>query len=493
MATVTVTSTPVTLDATGAAELGVTNTGAVTVFVNSQRVRPGQRLVFDARQALAVATQGGAGTSTVDTDIASPAKAASGGAAAQPVTRATSPVSGAYQVVQQTSNATDVGVNTLTRHVLPGDVGAEVLRLRFTNSGCGPNGDVDNANPVTVTASVGLTTTGPWFPVRRNGSRTMTLDGGADLESDPVALHIVAGGTFYTKTFLSVATGQVWTAQTPPGVIGTDYWATQSATETDLTTSTAALTGTAATRVFAPIVVADGVPSNVARLAIIGDSISGGIGDTTSGGGSSRGFVHRVVNGVLPWARIAVSGSKLSNIVDPAVGRRRLVLIRGCNVANVLYGTNDIFTASRTLAQLQADSIILWTILRGMGIVPVANTITPQSTSTDSWATTTNQAVKAQEPVRVALNDWLRAGAPMAAGVAVAVGTAGAVLAGAGGHPLAAYVEVADTVESARNSGLWKADGTTSKYTTDGTHPTTFGHTAMSAAIVPATYAALAA
>jgi hypothetical protein len=207
MATVTVTSTPVTLDATGAAELGVTNTGAVTVFVNSQRVRPGQRLVFDARQALAVATQGGAGTSTVDTDIASPAKAASGGAAAQPVTRATSPVSGAYQVVQQTSNATDVGVNTLTRHVLPGDVGAEVLRLRFTNSGCGPNGDVDNANPVTVTASVGLTTTGPWFPVRRNGSRTMTLDGGADLESDPVALHIVAGGTFYTKTFLSVATG----------------------------------------------------------------------------------------------------------------------------------------------------------------------------------------------------------------------------------------------------------------------------------------------
>jgi hypothetical protein len=82
MATVTVTGTPVTLDTTGAAELGVTNTGSVAVFVNSQRVRPGQRLVFDARQPLAVATQGGAGTSTVDTDVASPAR--SGGSAASP-------------------------------------------------------------------------------------------------------------------------------------------------------------------------------------------------------------------------------------------------------------------------------------------------------------------------------------------------------------------------------------------------------------------------
>jgi hypothetical protein len=81
MATVTVTSTPVTLDTAGAAELGVTNTGGVTVFVNSQRVRPGQRLVFDARQPLAVVTQGGAGTSTVDTDVASPVRVASGGAA----------------------------------------------------------------------------------------------------------------------------------------------------------------------------------------------------------------------------------------------------------------------------------------------------------------------------------------------------------------------------------------------------------------------------
>jgi hypothetical protein len=75
MATVTVTSTPVTLDATGAAELGVTNTGGASVFVNSQRLYPGQRLVFDARQPLAVVTQGGGGTSTVDTDIATPAKA----------------------------------------------------------------------------------------------------------------------------------------------------------------------------------------------------------------------------------------------------------------------------------------------------------------------------------------------------------------------------------------------------------------------------------
>ena len=66
------------------------------------------------------------------------------------------------------------------------------------------------------------------------------------------------------------------------------------------------------------------------------------------------------------------------------------------------------------------------------------------------------------------------AGAPQAVG---AVG--GTVLrAGAVGHPLAGYIEVADTVESARNSGLWKAG-----YSGDGTHPNTVGATAIAAAL----------
>jgi hypothetical protein len=76
VATVNVTETPTTLDATGAAELAVTNTGGAFVYVNTQRLRPGQRKSFDTSTPLQAVTQAGQ-TSTVDTAVAIPAKAAS--------------------------------------------------------------------------------------------------------------------------------------------------------------------------------------------------------------------------------------------------------------------------------------------------------------------------------------------------------------------------------------------------------------------------------
>lgn len=79
MATVNVTSTPTTLDATGAAELAVTNMGSAPVFVNTQRVRTGQRIVVDTSRPVQVSTSIGQ-TSTVDVVVATPARAAGGGA-----------------------------------------------------------------------------------------------------------------------------------------------------------------------------------------------------------------------------------------------------------------------------------------------------------------------------------------------------------------------------------------------------------------------------
>jgi hypothetical protein len=69
VATVNVTETPTTLDVTGAAELAVTNTGSASVYVNTQRLRPGQRGTFDTSRPLQVTTQPGQ-TSTVDTTVA---------------------------------------------------------------------------------------------------------------------------------------------------------------------------------------------------------------------------------------------------------------------------------------------------------------------------------------------------------------------------------------------------------------------------------------
>lgn len=59
------------------------------------------------------------------------------------------------------------------------------------------------------------------------------------------------------------------------------------------------------------------------------------------------------------------------------------------------------------------------------------------------------------------MNGWLRAGAPIdpSSFAPVAIGTSGALLAGAAAHPLYAVFELADQVESARDSGLWKVLG----------------------------------
>jgi hypothetical protein len=83
VATVNVTETPTTLDTTGAAELAVTNTGSASVYVNTQRLRPGQRGTFDTSRPLMVVTQVGQ-TSTVDTNVAAPIRVAVGTGAVAP-------------------------------------------------------------------------------------------------------------------------------------------------------------------------------------------------------------------------------------------------------------------------------------------------------------------------------------------------------------------------------------------------------------------------
>jgi lysophospholipase L1-like esterase len=125
------------------------------------------------------------------------------------------------------------------------------------------------------------------------------------------------------------------------------------------------------------------------------------------------------------------------------------------------------------LAQLQANNLSLWKALSSRQLKAFQTTITPSSTST-------NTVPAANDSVRVAYNTWLRAGSPIdpATKNAVAVGTAGALLAGQAGHPLEGYFEIADLGETARNSGLWKAG-----YSGDGTHPTSTGHAALALGI----------
>jgi hypothetical protein len=92
------------------------------------------------------------------------------------------------------------------------------------------------------------------------------------------------------------------------------------------------------------------------------------------------------------------------------------------------FGHNDLYPGSDSLATLQAEEISSWKFC-GTKVGRVwQTTLTPKTTSTDSFATTANQTISksGQNTVRTDFNDWLRDGAPMSGNSAAAVGTSGA-------------------------------------------------------------------
>jgi hypothetical protein len=401
------------------------------------------------------------------------------------------PIIGEYEGQVAASDGVHTGVNTMTKYDFPTGVGVDLMTVRFANSRSASSGEGDALNPITLKATIGPTATGPWCPLSVGGKRTITLDGGPDVDSDPIPFHVAPGGTLYVKTFLSVTSGQFWYPQTPAGAKGTTYWCSQSNGEADLSSSQSAFTATTGTVPYAPVAIIDErAPSNRPSVAVIGDSIGMGLVDSVS----NMGFFLRALRGQLCYQRIAVSGNTIQAMMTTNKGQRRLNLIRGCNFAFDEFGTNDIVANSRTLAQLQADKIALWTLLAGMGVKVSPTTLIPRATSTDLWVTPGNQtpftSPASAEPVRLGYNAWIRAGSPIdpTTHAAVAIGTSGALVAGQVGHPSIPYTEVADSIESLRDSGVWKAPpaGQTNYYTNDGTHPSGNGNIALAVPITNA-------
>ncbi len=140
-------------------------------------------------------------------------------------------------------------------------------------------------------------------------------------------------------------------------------------------------------------------------------------------------------------------------------------------------GTNDVYSDLVTLATLQTRALATWAQHGQAGGRIWQTTLVPRTSSTDYYATVANQTALSQETVRTGWNSWLYDGAPMASGVPVAVGTAGAsrcgvydytgtlatAASGPSGHPLHGVIDTATTVEvnssgvRTRNGGYWSA------------------------------------
>lgn len=372
-----------------------------------------------------------------------------------------------------------VGTGYTSRILYKTVIACTDIRLVLAAWGSTSAGDIVPPNDLYYKCAIEYNST--FYPVTFNGTRKPTINAYGTMLSDPVALEMAKGDTFAVRTWYDTpAAGSYW-ANTPtmgPPVYGCPVGGTLAgygysaagdvvdATSVATTVNASPWPG-AMTIIGTPL---GGVPKS---LVGVGDSITFGTGESSPFQNGNGGYLTRAVNDTMPHFKVAVSGMRAGSYFTKSVGTRANSYLSLGTHASVMFGTNDIFLDGRTLAQMQSYLTYVWTILANRGLKVNACTIVPQTTSTDSWVTTGNQTTKSGETVRTAVNDWIRAGAPL-------TGPTGAIITmGTTGHPLWGYYESADAVESSRNSGIWKASG--SAYTADGTHPSTLGHTAIAA------------
>lgn len=182
-------------------------------------------------------------------------------------------------------------------------------------------------------------------------------------------------------------------------------------------------------------------------VALLGDSTQLGAVNlvTTNFAGNGygdQGMVARAIGPALAYINLGSYGDRAQTFISSGSTRRK-ALVAYCSHIVCNFGINDVISAARTSAQLIAD---LTTIAGYFPTLPFwQQTLTPCTTSSDSFATTVNQTVTANEAQRVAFNLALRGGVTWAAG----------------------SIDTGAALESSWLSGVWQVP----TQTVDGTHP----------------------
>lgn len=285
------------------------------------------------------------------------------------------------------------------------------------------------------------------FPLYFNGQRTAVLDPNGALISDPVPRRVTPLGDIIVRTYADAGSGNVLKANVLQGDgTSTIYGGTWTGASTGIADYVDSVSppATETTSYF-------GVGPNciIGRsqspcLIAYGDSITEGgyITNLRSWVAESFGRSSTYVSNVGAEANILQLSKGGTRATDFHTFFHKNRFLEFGDVAIVAMGANDVNTAL-TFAQIQAALLSMWNSFANR-LMPIwACTITPRSTSTDSWATTGNQTAQYLSTIN-SLNDWIR--------------TLPA--------PITGVIDLSDAMSTSRNSGIWKAG-----YTSDGLHP----------------------
>jgi hypothetical protein len=300
---------------------------------------------------------------------------------------------------------------------------------------------------------------GTFTPVLWSGSSTISIGSGATVTSDVIAgLSIPAGAKFWERTVI-LTTATIPCMELPAGANVTAV--DDGSASGDLYNSGTISPGSINT-IGSNMIIGTVNAANARAFVLLGDSITLGTGDiTNSGSKGAAGYPARLLDqGGWPYFKFCKGGQ---GIVDAVTLSATINVNLGLfNYTDLIsqHGINDLSLNSRTKAQIEADLQTIFALSTIVGKRIYKTTITPRSTSTDSWATTANQTptVDGNMADLTGLNTDIRAGLAN----------------------VTAVLDAADASMSARDSNIHIAPPTG---TADGTHPNSSRHSLIASSL----------
>lgn len=303
-----------------------------------------------------------------------------------------------------------------------------------------------------------------------NGAASATIKGGVasrHVSTDPLPVRLTRGSQFAIWTRVTVGAAEAIPLNNLHALQGYGDAIATDATASGTTPDGTFFGAISSSAQYTPVAVLGTPDVSVTvppTFAIIGDSIPSGTLDNRADPLTPwPGFIERALGAAgYGYVNNSVGGKKFSDLSVQGSIPATQVMGVCAGVSHVIceMGRNDV-SAGTTLATMKANALTVWSYMAAGGAAVWQTTTTHRSDSSDLWATVANQSdnASAHDEIRVPWNAWLRDGAPILNGVGVATGSsaAGTIRAGNPSHPLKGYIEIADVLETARDSGRWKA------------------------------------
>lgn len=330
---------------------------------------------------------------------------------------------------------------TVSYHVMKDDV--QAIKFRFPNFYVPSGSSVETAPgaAATISAALEYPLGSPRRQILFSGAATGSIPDGGTLDSDYIAGAFTGNVPFRVWVWRSCSSNCIYTTDQ---ISWMGERAQFGASVTDVTLS-GIVGGTDFANCYRPLAIIGQTENRT--LAIIGDSIDWGDGDIPNDWTGDRGMSPRIFGNQFAYSTMAGPGDSAVEFV--ASNTNRLACARMASDVMVGYGTNDI-NGGRSAVQLNADMATIGGYFRGLSAL-YTRTITPLTTSSDSWATVANQTASAQQAIINSVNAT-RLSIPA---------------------PYTRCFDLSTFASSARDSGKWICDLSPTVFwgTKDGTHP----------------------